>query len=611
MLQISKKLLICLTSLLLLVTCVSCKTDTPYLIKDYLNYLANKSGIGTSEIIEINFENLLSWQIVEDSDASLLEEPLNYSYLVKTINALLKDDVSNNVINIKNIKDDELIDINTAKETVDKAVNIINNRAFKPNYEYKIKDDQDIYFDEESNTYKIKEDDTIRDAEFAEVFSSFDISDSYTVDFTNAQIIPYQDEYDDTSYVNNKYNLLASKNHVFNSDGFRISYSLNTSGISVHVSKDINDMNFFGDLDIKNVKPSFKWTYKENDLKNCYFNLKMDTTEQFGVSDGRYIKRYFKFKDLDNNSLSSLFSSMLVKEKDSGEAIIPICQIKTPFPNLPNVFLNFDVLLRLSINGKIELVLYNSHNFGFEINEGKARFFYDHDDDFDGIARASGKACLGLNVGVDAATYRLCDVEFDGGLKAELSSTVHVYDADGKISDEKVDAPYNLLEELSKENPNMLVCADASFYWVFDIILNTSKSALYKMGFTKTLNVLDEDNQVFGNLHHIENGMFVDKCTRKSKTKISDNKISLTAYDKITLNTYAEVMIKGTTFNIELLTLPLGYNKNDIRYESSNSEVASVKDGVIYANDYGNAKIKVYTKDNKYNTYVNVLVSTG
>lgn len=616
MLQISKKFIICLTSILISVTCASCKTDAPYLIKDYLNYLAINSGIGNSEIIETNFEDLLVWEVVEENDVERLNDSLDYQYLNKTLNVLIDDNNSNRSLIDLGILDDDanekrLVSKQEAEEIVDKVIDVINNKTFESKYEYEINSDDSIYYDEDDCSYKIIGDSEIRDAQFDEVFSSFDISDSYVVDFSNAEVIPYQDEVDDVGYVNNKYTLLASKNHVFNKDGFRISYSLNRAGISIHVSKDVNDMNIFADLDIRNVKPNFKWTYEDNDFKNCYFNISFDTTEEFGISDGRYSKYYLKFKDLDSSSFSKMIKSMLLKEKNSSDAIIPICQIKTPFASIPSAYLNFDVLLKFSINGKIELVLYNNHNFGFEIKEGKSRFFYEHDDDFDGIARASGKACVGLNIGIDAATYRLCDIELDGGLKAEMKSTMHMYDSDGNMTSESINAPYSALEEMSKENPNLLICGDLSFYWVFDVILNTYRSVLYKMGFSKTINVLDEDNQVFGNLHHIENGQFVEKCTRKSKPNINNNTIDVTAYDKITLNSYAEVLIKGETFKVEIKGLPKGYTEEDIRYLSLNENVASIDKGIIYGKDYGNAKMKIYTKDNKYNTYINVLVSTG
>ena len=52
----------------IIVTCASCKTDEPYLVKEYLNYLANTTGIGGSDDINENFESLINWKIVISSD---------------------------------------------------------------------------------------------------------------------------------------------------------------------------------------------------------------------------------------------------------------------------------------------------------------------------------------------------------------------------------------------------------------------------------------------------------------------------------------------------------------------------------------------------------------
>ena len=131
-------------------------------------------------------------------------------------------------------------------------------------------------------------------------FPKLKISDSYEIDFNESEIIPLQEEIN-SSYVNNKFNLLASKNHVFNADGFRISYSINSSGLDIHVSKQMDKATVYADASINSIKPTFKWTYDEGDLKNCYFNVKMNTTTSLGVTKGKYGKYYTKFKDLDSS----------------------------------------------------------------------------------------------------------------------------------------------------------------------------------------------------------------------------------------------------------------------------------------------------------------------
>lgn len=616
--------------MMLIVTCASCKADNPYVIKEYLNYLANKSGIGTSTNFEDNFNALNNWKIIYKTDNAILNDELDYAYLSKTICNLIEE--NGNPLDVlkqkgwikNNIKENKTVNKDTAESIVDKAVDIINNKSFEKKYDYKYTQEVksfndelnngDLIFDEKNQIYMIVVDsanNVYRDAEYDEVFSKLDIADSFVVDFSQSEILPLQEELVDTSYVNNKYNLLASKNHVFNKDGFRISYTINTSGIDVHVSKKIDKTTVYGDASINRVKPTFKWTSSKGDLKNCYFNLSFDTTTSVGATMGKYGNYYLQFKDLDSSSFMSKLKSMVVPKQDVVEASIPICKVKTPIPNVPFAYINMTIGIKLYASGKVELVMYNTHNIGFEVKNGNARFFYDHKDDIDTIARASTKAALALNVGLEEAKFTLCDVELDGGVKAELKTTVHLYDGDGDVNTVSSDIEYSTIDEISKGNPDVQVCGDVSLYWMLDLICNTSDSMLYKLGFTKTYNILDEDNQVFGNMHHIENGQFVKTCTRKNRTVNTNNNLNVNATNKIILNTYAEVMLENESFNIEIINLPSAYTLNDIRYTSSDTSIATVQDGTIKAIKSGSCKINVHTSDNKYNTYINVLVSTG
>jgi len=600
----------------MIVTCTSCKADNPYLIKDYLNYLSIKSGIGDSEEIIDNFESLKNWGIVDDNDYELLNERLDNAYLNKTIKALLDKET----INSELVDNDDYVSETKAKEIVDEAVYVINNKKFEPTYEYEYKVDLsnkdeaqvgDYFFDEEDKTYKkVIEDGQFENAEFEDIFENFEIADSYEIDFSNSEVIPLQEE-EKSSYINNKFTLLSSKNHVFNKDGFRISYTLNKSGIDVHVSKKIDKTNVYVDANINSVKPTFKWTYEKGDFKNCYFSISMNTTNSIGASIGKYGNYYLKFKDLDSSSFLSSIKSMVVQKDDEVEATIPICEVKTPIPNAPFAYINMKIGIKLYVSGRAELVIYNSHMAGCEIKNGSARFFYEHDDDLDTILKASSKAALALNVGLDATEYKLCDIELDGGVKAEVKSTLHLYDSDFNDSVVSSDIAYSTLDEVSKDNPYVKVCGDVSLYWLLDLKLNTSKTMLAKLGFSKTYHIMDDDNQVFGNLHHIENGQFVKSCTRKSKTTIKNEEIVINTSNKIVLNTYAEVLLEKETFNIEVLSIPSNYDISDIRYTSSDNSVARVEGTKIIALKCGSAKINVHTSDNKYNSYINILVSTG
>ena len=395
-------------------------------MNEYLIYLSNSSGINDSKDIEDSFNALKDYGVVGEDDYIYLNDELNYGFLCKTIARLL--DIDDDYLNSmkqkgyidSNVKEDDLVYENKSIEIVSKLIRNINNKQFGFDYSYKYKDSVkdekdslevgDVFFNDQKQVYEYVENIEdgqlkTREAEFEEVFTDFNIQDSYEVDFSNAEVIPLQEELD-VGYVNNKFNLLASKSHVFNADGYRISYSLSTSGVDVHVSKKIDKTTVYVDASLNNVKPSFKWTYKDDDLKNCYMSMKLNTTTSLGATMGKYGNYYLKLKDKSSDDFLTSIKSMIVPKKDELEAIIPICEIKTPIPNVPFAKLNMTIGIKLYVSGKVELTIYNDHNIGFEIKNGKARFFYDHNDDVDGIVSSSSKAALALNLGLDAAKYR-------------------------------------------------------------------------------------------------------------------------------------------------------------------------------------------------------------
>ena len=623
-----KKLSVCFAGLIIFITCTACEANASYPIRDYLNDLSIASGIGTGMDISENFEDLYAWGITDRSDTELFDKKLDYDYLAKTIGRLIEAD-GNYLTALKDkgyissaVKGKNTVERETAEKVISKAVEYINEGNIESLYEaeftQEVKSEDEelevndlVYRQGEYQIVTAVNDDgyEYREAEYDEVYESLDFEGSYIIDFTQAEVIPYGEEEIDTSYINEKYTLLSSKNHVFNTDGFRVSYTLNTSGIDVHVSKNENGMNVYVDVSINNVNPKLKWHSKEDDLKNCLFNVSFNSTEKLGVSTGKYRNYHLKFKDLDSSSFKSLLDSMVEPAKDELEATIPICKIKTPIPNVPTAFLNLDLLIKLYASGKAEFVLYNKHNLGFETKNGQIRYINDNTHDLNGIIQASAKAALGINLGLEAAGMKLADAELDGGIKGVLKATLHLYEDDGSMKSTESDVSYSALMEIAQDNPDVKVCGDISLYWMLDLIINTSRTKMNKMGFTRTFNILDDDNQVFGNLHHIENGHFVEKCTRTGRAP--KNTTEFTKSNRIVLDSYAEVLKKGETYQIIVKALPDGYSTKDLVYSSSDPSIATVSNGLITAIEPGSARIKVQTSDGKHDSLVNILVSTG
>ena len=201
------------------------------------------------------------------------------------------------------------------------------------------------------------------------------------------------------------------------------------------------------------------------------------------------------------------------------------------------------------------------------------------------------------------------DFEIDGGIKANVKSTFHLYDDEEEEEIIQSELPYSSLDEIAKENNNVKICGDISLNLVLDLNFNTSKTLLNKFGLSKNLNILDTANQIFGNKTHIENGMLMNSCTRKKQLKkIKDNSITQNV-EKIILEKYAAVLYVGDTYDIPIKQIPNGYSYNDIVLKSSDNNIVGVNKGQIIAKKMGSCEVKIMTNDQKYEASINILVS--
>ena len=605
-----------------MIACTACKADLSYSVDDYLKDLAEAAGIGYGES---DFKEALSdWGVITEEEETA--EELDYAYVTKTIFRLIGEEGTLSDLIAKGWipggkKETGRVERKIAEEVIRKAVRQINEPEFEDHadieYAKEVKTEADglnpgdLILEEGGYRIVTRKDENgyeSREAEFQEIFSGMELEGSEILDFSDAEVIPFNEE-DSSSYINEKYHLLASKDHSFTVKGFKVIYSLNRSGIDVHVKRDDGSAGFYADLSVYDVKPTFRFESERNDLKNCFFTVSMRTSEEVGYSVGKYGDYYLRFKDLDCSSFKALLDSLIDPIADKTEASIPICRIRTPIPNLPFVYLNLDLYLKAYADGNVRLLIKNVHHMGFETKNGHIRFINDHDNDYDASLQASARAGMAINVGLDTAGCRLADVELDGGLKAKVSTTLHLYDDQDRHDTAGTNVSYSAAEEIAKQNENVKVCGDVSLYWYMDLLINTARTQMSRLGFGRSFQILDEEDQVFGNLHHIENGHFVEKCTRRDRTGIKQ--MDPVRSDRIVLDSYAEVLKRKQTYRIAVRSLPEGYQKSDLRYSSENEAIATVKDGTITAVSPGSVRIAITTADGRYSAYVNILVSTG
>ena len=630
MLRASIKLIVC-TALFLCLT--GCKDS--YKVKDYLKDLSMITGVCEDENYLYELEK---YGIIADEDKSILNRKLSADYLLKSCRKFFLDEnYYNEFLNETLIRDitKTSVEKQEAIEIIKLLAQYINNQKFEEENEVienpevihidsyikegeklscgeKLKLNDRVYLEKDKSYHSIKEinlDGTYSLSEEGDFFEAFSISQNdVDIDFENAQIKEYQGN--TSSYFNNSFMMLKSEKEEKTLFGFKLSYVTKKNGIDIRLERNEDGMKIYYDFSLSGVKTTYKVADDvTSDKKSSYFKVDFNISNKLGVSSGKYNYYYLDYRELEAADFLSSVKNAIHTKNDAIEASIPICTISTPISAVPTLNFNVDILMNIYISGKIELVAANKGYAGFECRNGAVRLIKDIDNTADFILGANSKAAAALNFSLSLANMRLSDIELALGIKASLSSIMHLYDENGKDNPVSSDIEYYALDEISRENNDVAICGDVSLNWVMDIQVNTSKTKLYRFGLNKRFEILDKDNQVFGNKTHIENFQFVDKCTRKNKTAIKNEGLNLNS-DKIILDKYSLVVKVNESADIPVKSLPLNYELSDLKI-SSDKDIVDIAELRLYARSIGSCIITISTSDGKYNSYLNVLVSTG
>ena len=624
------KILLCTV---LIVSLSGCKDS--YKVQNYLEDLALTTGIGDEENYLYELEE---YGIITSEDKSILNRKLSADYVLKSChNYFTDEDYYNDFLNETLIKDisKSSIERSEAIKIIKLLAQYINNQKFaeentvtenpevihidsymkeeeRLSCSEKLKINDRIYLEKDEAYYSIQsinQDGTYSLSEEGDFYSSYSISGSdLEIDFENAQIQEYQGN--TSSYFNNSFMMLKSEKEEKSLFGFKLSYVTRKNGIDIRLERDENGMKVYYDFSLSGVKTTYKVADDAtSDRKSSYFKADFNISSKLGVSCGKYNYYYLDYRELEADDFLSSVKKAIHTKKDAIEASIPVCTISTPIAAVPSLNFNVDILLNIYVSGKIELVVANKGYAGFECRNGAMRLIKDIDNTADFILGANSKASAALNFNLSLAGMRLSDVELALGIKASLSSIMHLYDENGKDNPVSSDIEYYALDEISRENSDVLICGDVSLNWVMDIQVNTSKTRLYRFGLNKKFEILNKDNQVFGNKTHIENFQFVDKCTRKNKTVIKNEELNLNS-DKIILNKYSLVVKVYESAEIPVKSLPQNYKLSDLVI-TSDKDIVDISGLKLYAKTIGSCIITISTADGRFNSYLNVLVSTG
>ena len=461
----------------------------------------------------------------------------------------------------------------------------------------------------------------IEEAKLEDLFESLSSSETFTIDFSQAEIIDPIDgtviQAAPTSYTENSALsfMAAGKNKEYSRtqtiNGYTISYSVSATGMKADVSKKTkNGMEVYGNLTVTDVTPTYKWDMKNGKVEDGYLRVDFRSIESLGAKAESYKNLYGDFSQVDPRNFLGTVKNLFHEKQDAKEVELPLAVIHVPVPSAPAMTVSMTMQLKISASGKAELALTQDHSLGMEVRDGQLRTISNCDAKGEATVRGNTSILGGVKLAMNMLALDIGDITAEAGARAEVNTIVHMYDKKGNhavAKDEEV--PSDLVDDLSEGNGNILACADINAYKTAQLSLNSSKSLLGKLGLSKTVPLVDEKKSplIPGMKTHMENGHFVDQCTRGDRLKANENE-KIVVSDQIRIAAYSLIASPGETQNIQVIALPKGYSVSDLHYSSDRPQVASASGPSVKAISEGSAIIHICTKDGKYAVDCTILV---
>ena len=580
-----------------------------------------------------NIQSLVEWSILNPEDDIDFNDKLRYSFIYDTyvnlfeyksyqefMNELIENDIildNYQTNDIVSKKDMNLI-INFIKFKMNNPITEpINNINFKEKiiyYENKndifndnLKQGQLVSFKDNYQTTvkRINLDNNniiLDDVNLDEIIKDINIENNMDIDFSKSIII----DNDNNVIKPSNIELTSMLSNNFTYKGYYISYDFSNGTFNVYISKNNDKLNYYGEFDLYSINMAYKFRTNDHKINNAFLKLSYDSNIKTGISVGKY---YDRFSNLNFNKGDNILEKVISSFQNQAELDsikIPIATIKIPVPGTVVCDIVLKLQVHLYANGKMEFSIINDNEVGFEIKNSNIRFINDIDTDLDFNLRSSANTSLNVLLGLQLMSKDLIDLSLKTGIKGEAKSIIHIYD-NNNINSYNLDIPIDVLEEKVKDE-DVSFCSDLSLYYITYLEFNSDDTLAYNLGFNKVINILDEDNQVFNNeFTHIENFQFVKECSKNKNYK--NEQLEVLDTNKFVLKKYQYIIKKDSIQNLNIISIPKGYNKEDIIIEVDNPNIATVINQDIKAISKGNTIINIRTNDNKYHVQCHILVN--
>ena len=441
-----------------------------------------------------------------------------------------------------------------------------------------------------------------------------------------------------------------TKSLSFKVDGYSIKGTVSDSSVSFSVSGEIpldkaktTKLKISKSYEIKDLKVSHDYDYKDGKFSNAYAKIDYTTVEKTGgelsiTSKGSFAPVY---TNGNGKFLNNFARSIYKNSNEPGAKSIKICSFQV-FGS-PVVGLHLDVKIKISLSGKVELVVTTNNVKGIQVKSDKIRYIKDQKEDVDLNVQGKAEATAYIGLSFKVLKFNVIGFGIEGGVGFKVTATAHISDTVSHTALDKMTfdgASASIMEStISKYNGQLYThdelgqihlkcetCLDIVSYFILKFTID-GDCAIAKLPIKIDFEVVffdDKNAKIESSCGHWEDGQWVDECTRKYqevKEEESTDETDTTDENKdegifyqgeiIHLDVYFISLLAGETHQIGIAELPKGYDPDDLEYISANPKVATVSSsGLITAVSGGSIEVKIKTKDNKYSTSCSVYVPT-
>ncbi|MFR5599372.1 MAG: Ig domain-containing protein, partial [Holdemania filiformis] len=435
---------------------------------------------------------------------------------------------------------------------------------------------------------------------------------SFDADWSQAEILPYAQ--DSSGLLPVAMNLteaaeprFALMKQQFEVGGTQVSWSVAASGIHVHAAKKMtNGATLQMDYDLTGVHPVIAW----NGLgKEGRLQLDFTMSESAGLTRGVSNTLTSDFSGLDPHDLLSSLTASFTNARKEANTVIPIAKIKLPVPQFPIVDLLLTLQLHCYAGGKIELLLSQEGSVGMEIRNGVPRLIHQLEHRHDFIFQGSSKMTAAVEASARAAGISLMDLLLQTGLRGVMRTTAWIGENGGLEPREAGELPL----ESQPVHANLQFCSDLNVHGILELEINSSDSLAGRLGMGRTFSILNENNATL-NPHgrtHLENGIFVDHCTRGQHSASTPTPAPIINTDRIELAEVQLILSPGQSGQIVIRGLPEGVAASDLIYSVAQPDIATVvQTGRVRAVKAGDTIVTITEPTETYKTSCHIHVRT-